>query len=253
MALADYAAPIADADNPLLPWVRVRDGVIETQWPGHALRAAAGARALAVSQRAVRLPGAAGGRAAARRACARRRAPHRPARRRAGRRRRVERQGDAARPAAARRSKTSTCFRTWATAAWRSARPSSRRRRGRASFALDLESPRSRPGLRSVGHRSEPSGGRPAAPSASATCRARVAELLADGRIVMWFQGAHGVRPAGAWAPQRAGAARSARPARSAQSGAEAARVVSAVLPQHARERGALACSRTGRAGATAP
>jgi carbamoyltransferase len=40
MALADYAAPIADADNPLLPWVRVRDGVIQTQWPGHSLRAA---------------------------------------------------------------------------------------------------------------------------------------------------------------------------------------------------------------------
>jgi carbamoyltransferase len=40
MALADYAAPIADADNPLLPWVRVRDGVIETEWPGHSLRAA---------------------------------------------------------------------------------------------------------------------------------------------------------------------------------------------------------------------
>lgn len=39
MALADYAAPIADADNPLLPWVRVRDGVIETRWPGHSLRA----------------------------------------------------------------------------------------------------------------------------------------------------------------------------------------------------------------------
>jgi carbamoyltransferase len=38
MALADYAAPIADADNPLLPWVRVKDGVLETQWPGHALR-----------------------------------------------------------------------------------------------------------------------------------------------------------------------------------------------------------------------
>jgi carbamoyltransferase len=38
MALADYAAPIADADNPLLPWVRVRDGVIETEWPGHAFR-----------------------------------------------------------------------------------------------------------------------------------------------------------------------------------------------------------------------
>jgi carbamoyltransferase len=40
MALADYAAPIADADNPLLPWVRVRDGIVETEWPGHALRAA---------------------------------------------------------------------------------------------------------------------------------------------------------------------------------------------------------------------
>ena len=39
MALADYAAPIADADNPLLPWVQVRDGVIETKWPGHGLRA----------------------------------------------------------------------------------------------------------------------------------------------------------------------------------------------------------------------
>ena len=40
MALADYAAPIADADNPLLPWVRVRDGVVETEWPGHAFRPA---------------------------------------------------------------------------------------------------------------------------------------------------------------------------------------------------------------------
>jgi carbamoyltransferase len=40
MALADYAAPIGDADNPLLPWVRVRDGVIETRLPGHALRRA---------------------------------------------------------------------------------------------------------------------------------------------------------------------------------------------------------------------
>ncbi len=38
MALADYAVPIADADNPLLPWVSVRDGVIDLKWPGHALR-----------------------------------------------------------------------------------------------------------------------------------------------------------------------------------------------------------------------
>jgi carbamoyltransferase len=38
MALADYAAPIADDHNPLLSWIRVRDGVIETRRPGHALR-----------------------------------------------------------------------------------------------------------------------------------------------------------------------------------------------------------------------
>lgn len=40
MALADYAAPIDDGANPLLAWVRVRDGIIETEWPGHAMRAA---------------------------------------------------------------------------------------------------------------------------------------------------------------------------------------------------------------------
>jgi carbamoyltransferase len=39
MALADYAAPIDDAENPLLACVRVEDGVIRTRWPGHALRA----------------------------------------------------------------------------------------------------------------------------------------------------------------------------------------------------------------------
>jgi carbamoyltransferase len=38
MALADYAAPIDAASNPLLPWVRVKDGIITTQWPGHAFR-----------------------------------------------------------------------------------------------------------------------------------------------------------------------------------------------------------------------
>ena len=40
MALADYAAPIADEDNPLLSWIRVRDGVIETTRAGHRLRRA---------------------------------------------------------------------------------------------------------------------------------------------------------------------------------------------------------------------
>jgi carbamoyltransferase len=38
MALADYAAPIADEDNPLLPLVQVRNGVIETVPVGHALK-----------------------------------------------------------------------------------------------------------------------------------------------------------------------------------------------------------------------
>ena len=38
MALADHAAPIADADNPLLPLVTVRDGVIHATRPGHASR-----------------------------------------------------------------------------------------------------------------------------------------------------------------------------------------------------------------------
>jgi carbamoyltransferase len=40
MALADYAAPIADEDNPLLSWIGVRDGVIETARPTRGLRRA---------------------------------------------------------------------------------------------------------------------------------------------------------------------------------------------------------------------
>jgi carbamoyltransferase len=40
MALADYAAPIADEDNPLLSWIRVRNGVLETARPGHSSRRA---------------------------------------------------------------------------------------------------------------------------------------------------------------------------------------------------------------------
>jgi carbamoyltransferase len=40
MALADYAAPVPDEDNPLLSWVRVRDGIISTPRAGHALRRA---------------------------------------------------------------------------------------------------------------------------------------------------------------------------------------------------------------------
>jgi carbamoyltransferase len=38
MALADYAAPVADVDNPLLACVSVQDGVIRTSRPSRALR-----------------------------------------------------------------------------------------------------------------------------------------------------------------------------------------------------------------------
>jgi carbamoyltransferase len=40
MALADYASPIDDADNPLFAFIRVQDGVIRTAAPGHSLRKA---------------------------------------------------------------------------------------------------------------------------------------------------------------------------------------------------------------------
>lgn len=38
MALADYAAPVADEENPLMSCIRVRDGVIVSDPPGHALQ-----------------------------------------------------------------------------------------------------------------------------------------------------------------------------------------------------------------------
>jgi carbamoyltransferase len=40
MALADYAAPIADEENPLLTWIRVTDGVLSTVRPGRSARRA---------------------------------------------------------------------------------------------------------------------------------------------------------------------------------------------------------------------
>ena len=50
MALADYAAPVADADNPMLPWVRVVDGVVRTSLARARLPPAAGASPLAFCQ-----------------------------------------------------------------------------------------------------------------------------------------------------------------------------------------------------------
>jgi carbamoyltransferase len=40
MALADYAAPIEDARNPLLSFIRVENGIVHTAQPGHAMRPA---------------------------------------------------------------------------------------------------------------------------------------------------------------------------------------------------------------------
>ena len=154
MALADYAAPIADDDNPLLPLVRVRDGVIETARPGPRAAAGAGARStggianeqfaylaqrvvehacVALARDAVRLTGL---RAA-----------------RAGRRRRVEREGDAARPPAAGgrgRLRVSAHGRRRAGARRRRRRA---RPRGRADRPRSRSS-RSRARLRSRGDRS---------------------------------------------------------------------------------------------------
>src|SRR4029077_14614934 len=39
MALADYAAPVPDAENPLLTLFTVRDGVLTANIPGHAMMA----------------------------------------------------------------------------------------------------------------------------------------------------------------------------------------------------------------------
>jgi carbamoyltransferase len=39
MALADYAAPVPDEENPLLKMIHVHDGRVSTVWPGHAMMA----------------------------------------------------------------------------------------------------------------------------------------------------------------------------------------------------------------------
>ena len=79
MALADYAAPIPDAANPLLALVDVRDGVIVTTSPRPRAEAHAGGHPVAIRQRAVRVHGAAGGRTRLVRARARCRPAHRAA------------------------------------------------------------------------------------------------------------------------------------------------------------------------------
>ena len=85
------------------------------------------------------------------------------------------------------------------------------RPRRASAAALDLDRLDLGPQLRRRGDRDARSPRAACAFTRVANLAARVAELLADGRIVMWFQGAHGVRAARARPAQRAGAARSSR------------------------------------------
>ena len=210
MALADYAAPIADDDNPLLPWVRVRDGVIRD-------RAGPGTRC------AGRWRGSTGGlptnssriwrSASVEQCCV---ALARDAVRLTGLRRLALAGGVVSNVKATRGSALlpevedvyvfphmgDGGLALGAAVArgrggWRAARPRSRSARPRTGLRSTRSSRRAF--ARAGFSRRLP----------SATLPSRVADLLADGRIVMWFQGAHGVRPARARTPQRAGAARS--------------------------------------------
>ena len=190
MALADYAAPIADDENPLLGCVRVRDGVIETATPGHAQRRGAGARSLAISQRAIRLHGAAGRRT---RPCV---ALARDAVRLTGLRRLALAGGVVSNVKATRRIRSlperGRSVRVPAHGRWRAC-AGGRRSRAPQDHGIAC-------GLVWQASTSVPStirrqiAGEPARRRALPRIRVddlarRVAGLLEDGRIVMWFQG----------------------------------------------------------------
>ena len=250
MALADYAAPVADADNPMLPWVRVVDGVVRTAWPGHAFRRPLAQvhwrfaneqfaylaqrtvehAAIALARDAVRLTGC------ARLALAGGVVSNVKATRQVRRLPEVERD--------------LRVSRTWAMAGLRWVLPSLRPR----SLAIRRPSTLDRLDLGPSFDRStmdRACATLACSRRAPATLPSRVADLLADGRIVMWFQGAmeYGPRALGHRSvlarPDRADAARPPEP------GAQAARLVSAVLSEHARERSAATARRLGRAGRT--
>ena len=188
MALADYAAPIADEENPLCPWIQVRDGVLETARPGHSSRQALSSihwrypneQFAYLAQRVVE------------RTCA---ALARDAVRLTGIRRLALAGGVVSNIRAAR------CIRLlpevegrlclsahgrWRARAGRGHRGGSRcrgtNRRSTSiasTWAPNMRRLRSRSALRSAGFPATP-----VEPLAS-----RVADLLEEGRIVMWFQG----------------------------------------------------------------
>ena len=192
MALADYAAPIADADNPLLP-LGARPGRRHRDRAARARAAAhAGARSTGgianeqfayLAQRVVEH--------ACVRAGPRCRAAHRASPARAGRRRRVEREGDAAGPAAARKWRTSTCFPHMGDGGLALGRRGRCGRRSRAS-RFDSISIASISGPPTIDAAIEASASRrgPPADACRRTCRAASPSCSQTGRIVMWFQGA---------------------------------------------------------------
>ena len=191
MALADYASPIDDRENPLLA-AACASTACSSSPAAAATACATGCSTLQWSypQRAVRLHGAArrsnGGSSSWRCAAVARTGARA---RRARRRRRLEHQGDAAGATAATRSTTSPCFRTWATADWpsapRCARRWSERRSQLAARTISASGPAfDEPAMRAALRRQALAVSR-----AGRTSRTPPRTLIADDKVVLWFQG----------------------------------------------------------------
>ena len=246
MALADYAAPIADEQNPLLPLVRGATGVIAHRAPGRtrctrSWRASSGTtpneQFAYLAQRVVE------------HACGRRWS--RDAVRLTGLPRVALAGGVASNvkatgaSACSRRSRTSTSFRTWATAGWRWARRVVAASRAGRAIALDLRAPRTS-GPSSTMRRSRRrfgSGARPQRVPRGRCRRGRRPARRAAGSC-MWFQGRmeYGPRALG----HRSVLARPDRPDLRDRLNLVLKRRVwyQPFCPEHARERGAARARR---------
>ena len=191
---------------------------------------------MAVSERAVRLHGAAHDRGGVRPARAGRRAPDQAQADRALRRSGVERQGEPADPSppggrgrvrvpahGGRRARARRC------AGGRAIATRSRWSRRSRISAWDPNTRIARSRTRSSRPRL-PFDKPDDLPDAVADASGRRPDCLV-------VPGPHGIRPARVGPAKRAGEARPPEPARSAEPGAQTAGLVSAVLPEHARER----------------
>jgi hypothetical protein len=225
MALADYAAPIADEDNPLLSCVRVRDGVIDVVPSGFALRDALARvqwrfpneQFAYLAQRVVE------------QTCM---ALARDAVRLTGQRRLALAGGVASNVRATRRIRTMPevdevyVFPHMGDGGLAVGAAALAAMNGGSPIDLTLASAR----------RTRRAARRSAARARRTGARGRPRRDV--------VRRAHGVWAARARTPQRAGAARSTRRARSPEPGAQAAGLVSALLSQHARERGVASAQR---------